>query len=190
MEVKADWLSLQQQEKFMALSTYLVGGGIALAAVALVPFALPSSKRVERSGFVPAPPEAVYELVSTTSGFQTFNPYKDEEPDLKIKPFGPEAGIGAGFAFEGKSATGTQTITAAKTNQSVTMQIDLGSMGKPVQTFTLTPEKDGTRVVWATESAFGYNPISRVFGLFMDGYLGPSYERGLANLSKVAGSKG
>ncbi len=173
----------------MALSTYLIGSGVALAALALVPFALPSSKRVERSGFVPAPPQAVYALVSTTAGFQTFNPYKDEEPDLNIKPFGPESGIGAGFAFAGKSATGTQTIIAAETDRSVTMQIDLGSMGKPVQSFTLTPEKDGTRVVWATESAFGYNPIGRVFGLFMDGYLGPTYERGLANLAKSASAR-
>jgi hypothetical protein len=173
----------------MALNTYLIAGGIALAVIAILPFALPSSKRVERAGFVPALPEAVFALVSTTSGFQTFNPYKDADANLKIKPFGPDAGIGAGFAFEGKDATGTQTIIALAPNQSVTMQIDLGPMGKPVQTFTLSPEKDGTRVVWATERAFGYNPVGRVFGLFMDGYLGPTYERGLAKLAKAAGSK-
>jgi hypothetical protein len=59
-------------------------------------------------------------------------------------------------------------------------------MGKPTQSFTLTPESGKTRVVWATESEFGANPIGRVFGLFMDGYLGPIYERGLKKLDRVA----
>jgi Polyketide cyclase / dehydrase and lipid transport len=170
----------------MALMNYAMGSGLVLAVLGLSVSALPATKRVERVGFVAASPATVYALLSTTAGFQTFNPYRDESPDLKITPIGPEAGVGAGFSFEAGSTKGTQTITAVSPNQSVTMQIDLGSMGKPIQTFTLVAENGGTRVVWATESSFGSNPIARVFGLFLDGYLGPTYERGLANLARVA----
>jgi Polyketide cyclase / dehydrase and lipid transport len=174
------------EERTMARINYAVGGGLVLGAIGLCVMALPASKRVERTGFVPATPEAVYSLVSSTSGFQTFNPYRDESPNVKITPSGPEAGVGAAFSFEADGTKGTQTITAVSPNQSVTMLIDMGSMGKPVQTFTLAAEKGGTRVTWATESSFGLNPVARAFGLFMDGYLGPTYERGLANLARVA----
>jgi carbon monoxide dehydrogenase subunit G len=170
----------------MALSNLVIGSTAIVSILGLVVLALPARKRVERSAVVAASPEAVFEVLSSTAGFQTFNPYRDDEPELKIVPFGPASGIGAGFAFEGKSTKGTQTITQCEPNKSVTMQIDLGSMGKPTQTFTVTPDSGGTRVTWATESAFGMNPIGRVFGLMMDGYLGPIYERGLANLAKTS----
>jgi Polyketide cyclase / dehydrase and lipid transport len=58
-----------------------------------------------------------------------------------------------------------------------------------VQTFTLTPVGNRTQVTWATETNFGANPVGRVFGLMMDGYLGPIYERGLSNLGRVAGAQ-
>jgi Polyketide cyclase / dehydrase and lipid transport len=166
----------------MASTTYMMSG----TGITRVALALPSTKRVERSGFVAAPVASVYARLVSTSGFQSFNPYRDVEPDLKITPSGPDSGVGAAFAFSGKDAQGTQTIIATVVNQSVTMQIDLGAMDRPVQTLTLTAENGGTRVTWATESAFGYNPVKRVFGLFMGGFLGPTYERGLANLAKVA----
>jgi carbon monoxide dehydrogenase subunit G len=168
------------------MKKFLVGGTILISTLGLAVAALPSKKRVERSALVSASPEHVFALVSSTEGFQTFNPYKDEEPNLVITPSGPARGVGAAFAFKGKDAEGTQTIVALEENKSVTMQIDLGSMGRPTQSFTLSPEGDKTRVIWATESEFGKNPMARVFGLFMDGYLGPVYERGLKNLDRAA----
>jgi uncharacterized protein YndB with AHSA1/START domain len=168
----------------MSLSNIVLGSSVVITVLGLVVAALPSSKRVERSTVLAASPEAVFGLLSSTDGFQTFNPYRDDEPDLKIVPFGPASGVGAGFTFQGKDTKGTQTITAIEPNKSVTMVIDLGSMGKPVQTFSLQAENGGTRVSWATESTFGMNPVGRVFGLMMDRYLGPIYERGLANMAK------
>ncbi|MEM6382982.1 MAG: SRPBCC family protein [Pseudomonadota bacterium] len=156
---------------------------IALAAIA--PFALPSSKTVERTAIVDADPSDIYALLASTQGFQTFNPYRDTDPNLAITPMGPEAGIGAAFAFKGKEGEGTQTITRLEENTEVEMLIDLGAMGQPVQTFTLNAHADGTQIVWSVESEFGLNPIGRVFGLFMDGMLGPIYERGLSNLANV-----
>jgi carbon monoxide dehydrogenase subunit G len=170
----------------MAIATYMMGFAAVAGAISAAVAMLPGSRRVERTGFVSAPPETVFALIESTEGFQRFNPYRDDEPNLKITPIGPAAGIGAGFAFEGKSASGTQTIVALERNRSVTMQIDLGSMGKPVQSISLKPENGGTRITWATESQFGANPIQRVFGMFLDRMLGPTYERGIDNLAKAS----
>ena len=100
----------------------------------------------------------------------------------EIEPFGPATGVGSGFRFQGKEGKGTQTVTAV-TDTSVTHLIDLGSMGKPLQTFTVTPNAGGSRVVWSVTSDMGLNPIFRIFGLFMDRMLGKTYELGLRNMA-------
>jgi uncharacterized protein YndB with AHSA1/START domain len=168
------------------MASYLQIAAVAAAVIVAAPFLLPSSKTVERSALVKASPEAVFATLTSTAGYQTINPYKDLDPNLKATPFGPEAGVGAGFAFESKDGKGTSTITAVEPNKSVTYQIDLGFMGKPVQTITMTPENGGTRVKWSVTSTFGMNPMGRVFGLFMDGMLGPHYELGLKNMDRIA----
>lgn len=169
----------------MTLTTIATISGAILVALIAAPYALPDHKVVERAAIIEATPDAIYPLLTSSAGFQTFNPYKDADPDLEIIFQGSAEGVGSGFAFSGRDGQGTQIITDMQDNASVTMQIDLGSMGQPVQTFTLEPINNGTRVVWSVESQFGMNPIGRVFGLFLDGMLGKTYERGLENLSRV-----
>jgi hypothetical protein len=40
-------------------------------------------------------------------------------------------------------------------------------------------------VTWTIKGNLGY-PVERVFGLFMESMLGPTCEKGLANLKKVS----
>jgi hypothetical protein len=47
------------------------------------------------------------------------------------------------------------------------------------------PTASGTKVTWTIEGSLGY-PVERVFGLFMESMLGPTCEKGLANLKKVS----
>ncbi len=169
--------------------SYSIAAASLVVVIAGVVALLPEKVRVERSARIEAPPQTLFAIVSSTEGFQSFNPYKDDEPNLSIIPSGPATGVGASFTFKGKDSEGRQTIIAVEENRSVTMEIDLGAMGKPVQSFVLTPEGTGTRVTWATESHFGVNPVGRLFGLMMDGYLGPISERGLAKLERAATKK-
>lgn len=169
----------------MGMQTYLTIGGAALAVIAVVPFLLPAKARVERSAVVAAAPEAVFPLINSSEGFNRFNPFRDRDPDLKVTYSGPKEGPGASFSWKGKEGSGTQTINSVEDGRRVAMQLDLGAMGRPVQAFTLEPAQGGTKVTWSLDADFGLNPVSRVFGLFMDGMLGPIYVQGLENLSKV-----
>lgn len=165
--------------------TFLYIALIAIAAITGIALLLPRKVVVTRSADVPFSPAEVIERVASTAGFQTFNPYLSSDPDLKIVPFGPEAGVGAGFRFEGKEGKGTQTITAV-TENSVTHLIDLGAMGKPVQMIKAEETARGSKVIWTVTSDMGFNPVFRIFGLFMDRMLGGTYERGLKNISALA----
>ncbi|MEO0487755.1 MAG: SRPBCC family protein [Pseudomonadota bacterium] len=156
-----------------------------IAALALLALLLPRKAVVTRHAHVALSPEDVIARVASTEGFQTFNPYCTTDPELQITPFGPAAGVGSGFRFAGKEGKGTQTVTAV-TERSVTHLIDLGAMGKPVQVIEAEPTSAGTRVTWTVTSDLGLNPIFRVFGLFMDGMLGKTYELGLKNIKALA----
>ena len=156
-----------------------------VAAIVLIALCLPRKVAVSRSARVELTPEEVIARVASTDGFQTFNPYCTTDPDLKIVPFGPAEGVGSGFSFEGKEGKGTQTVTAV-TSSSVTHLIDLGAMGKPVQTIEATASDAGTQVTWTVTSDMGFNPVFRIIGLFMDRMLGKTYELGLKNLAAIA----
>ena len=156
-----------------------------LAVVTLIALLLPRTVVVIREADVAMSPEDVIARVASTDGFQTFNPYCTTDPDLKISPFGPAAGVGSGFRFAGKEGKGTQTVTDVSANR-VTHLIDLGAMGKPVQTIEAKATDAGAHVTWTVTSDMGFNPVFRIFGLFMDRMLGKTYELGLKNIAALA----
>jgi uncharacterized protein YndB with AHSA1/START domain len=171
----------------MALTTIVAASALALTAIAATPFALPDRAHVERTAVVHAPTAAVFGILSSSAGFDSFNPFRTSDPDLKVTFAGPAAGVGASFSWTGRSGSGSQTIVEVAPDERVVMQLDLGPMGNPRQTFTLRPAKGGaTEVTWALDAELGANPIHRVLGKFMDKMLGPQYELGLQKLSKIA----
>ncbi|MEM9425175.1 MAG: SRPBCC family protein [Pseudomonadota bacterium] len=157
----------------------------ALIALAAATMALPREVSVVRSAMLDADAATILALAASNEGYQVFNPYKSLDPDLQIALFGPATGIGSGFSFEGKDGTGTQTV-AEVTPERVVYAIDLGALGQPTQSIVAQSAGDQTRVTWQIDSDTGYNPVFRVFGLFMDGMVGPTVELGLDNLAEAA----
>lgn len=162
----------------------LISGGVLTLAVAST-YMIPSAVHVERTAIIDAEPAKVIAMAASTEGFQLINPYASTDPDLKITPFGPASGVGAGFHFDGKDGKGSQTVAAVTADQ-VTYAIDLGAMGTPTQTITVTAADGGTRVTWAMDTDMGMNPVARVIGLFMDRMMGATFARGLKNLAETA----
>jgi hypothetical protein len=165
----------------LSILGYGIGGLAVLAAGTML---LPRHVAVERTATFKGDPAAIIAMAASSAAYQKFNPYKDADPNLKVELFGPESGVGSGFKFQSKDGSGSQVISAVDTS-SVSYAIDLGSMGKPNSRIAVAPEGDLTKVTWRTEMDMGFNPIARVFGLFMDGMLGKTYETGLKNIEKA-----
>lgn len=160
------------------LLTGLAGLATMSAAALLV---LPRDVTVTRTGLVSAQPADIVALAASNAGYQRFNPYLSSDPELKISMFGPDTGVGSGFRFDGKEGKGEQ-IVAAISAGSVQYDIDLGAMGQPKQVISAVPQGDQSQVTWQMQADLGYNPIARVMGLFMNGMIGPTFERGIKNL--------
>ncbi len=166
----------------MTIWTFLTGGVGVIALAAVGALLLPKHVHVERQTTVAAAPEDILALAASNEGYQRFNPYLTSDPGLKITHFGPSTGVGSGFDFDGKEGKGNQTV-AEVTASSVRYDIDLGAMGKPSQMIQANPVGAGTLVTWSMDLDLGYNPVGRVFGLFMDGMVGKTFEQGLDNLA-------
>lgn len=164
------------------IATYAACG---VAALAVATQALPRHVSIERSALIDAAPEAVIDLAASNIGYQTFNPYKDLDPNLQVEMFGPASGVGSGFTFESKDGAGQQTVAAVSAD-TVTFALDLGPLGQPTQAISAVPVDGATEVTWTMDMDLGVNPIFRVMGLFMDSMIGPNFELGLANIADVA----
>jgi hypothetical protein len=151
---------------------------------------------VQRSATLQGDANAILEMAASNAGYQRFNPYKNENPDLKVELFGPASGVGSGFTFNTKDTSGSQVVSAVD-GHSVSYAIDLGAMGKPSACISVAPgdvsrrANDGSsHVTWRTDMDLGFNPVARVFGLFMDRMLGKTFETGLRNIEMaVAASR-
>lgn len=168
----------------MTLMQAVTWGGAGVAVLLASTYLLPRNVQIERTATIAAPAAQILALAASTEGYQSFNPYKNSDPNIIIKPFGPASGVGAGFEFKSKDGNGTSVVTAV-TDSSVEYQIDLGSMGKPTQVIKVVPSGTGSTVTWTMNSDMGMNPIGRVIGLFLDGMIGKSFETGFANLAKL-----
>ncbi len=163
----------------------ILGGAVGVVALAAAgTLLLPRHIHVERTSFVPKAPAAILAAAASTEGYQTFNPYLSTDPDLRIEPFGPNAGVGAAFRFEGKDGKGTQTVASVSASE-VHYAIDLGPMGRPKQAIKAVPDGAGAQVTWSMDADMGFNPVARIIGLFMDSMMGKTFETGLKNMAQA-----
>ncbi|WP_341863124.1 SRPBCC family protein [Gymnodinialimonas sp. 57CJ19] len=166
----------------------LIGLVVLVAVVAIVGMFLPRYVSVERDVIVDAAPEAVFPHVNSLQSFSEWSPWGDIDPEMVVTYSGPETGVGNVMVWESDHpnvGNGRQEILEVVENESVRTALDFGDMGTAEAWWRLTPEGDGTRVVWGLTADMGSGPVGRWFGLMMDQWVGADYERGLARLQET-----
>lgn len=147
---------------------------------------------VERSITIDAPPEAVYPLVSDFRQWQAWSPWEGLDPAMERTYSGPAEGVGATYSWSGnrKAGVGRMEILTAERPRSVTsdLRFDKPFKSQATQGMEIEPQGSGCRVRWTMTGE--KTPMVRVMSVFrsMDKMVGPDFERGLANLKRVAES--
>jgi uncharacterized protein YndB with AHSA1/START domain len=170
---------------YAAIALALVVAGILAYAATR-----PDTFRVQRSTGINAPPERIFPLIANLRSMNTWNPFVDPDPAIKVAYSGPETGKGAAHTWRGnaKVGEGRIEITEAVPPSRVAMQLD---MLKPMKAnnaveFTLQPNGSGTAVTWAMN---GRQPfIAKLMTIFIDcdRMVGGQFEKGLASLKAIA----
>jgi len=170
----------------------IIAGVGVLVIIGLVAYAasLSDTFQVQRSLRINASPDKIFPLINNMRGMNTWNPFSEADPDIKITYTGPESGKGARYQWTGNSKVGEGSIeiTDASAPSRVTLKLD---MLKPIEghntvLFTLVPNGNGTDVTWAMN---GERPlIGKVMDVVfnMDRMVGGQFEKGLAKLKAIA----
>jgi hypothetical protein len=168
---------------------------VAIGAFCAYAATRPSEFSVTRSATLPAPPEAVYPLVSDFHRWAEWSPWEKLDPGMKRTFDGPPAGQGAIYGWTGNDKVGQGKMTIFKAQAP-----DAGGTGevgiklefiKPFAStsdtvFALRKAATGTDVSWTMSGPVSF--LAKVFTIFrnMDAAIGPDFEKGLNNLRPVA----
>lgn len=167
-------------------------GGLALLVVLLVvvAFFLPRKYRVERSVVIAAQPEQILAPCADLSAWRAWAIWHQRDPNLKVTYSKPPTGVGAWSAWESKNeGNGKMTISSVAATKIVyALEFPDFNM-KSTGVMEVVPEGSQFRIIWSDEGDLGLNPLSRWFGLFLDGAIGKDFETGLQNLKKLVEKK-
>lgn len=146
---------------------------------------------VVRRAHIAADPARVHALIDDFHAWQQWSPWEDIDPAMQREFTGPDAGEGAGYAWQGnrKAGVGSMEITASRADR---IAIDL-RFTKPFKAendlvFDLVPAGDGTDVTWTMSGE--QRGLAALVGKLMpmDRLVGKDFEKGLARLAAAAES--
>src|SRR5258707_2715503 len=162
---------------------------VVVAALLAYAAAKPDTFRVQRSTTINAPAERIFSLIANLKSMNTWNPFVEPDPAIKIAYTGPDSGKGAAHTWSGNSKVGAGRIeiTDATPSSRVALQLD---MIKPMKAhnaveFTLQPNGNGNLVTWTMS---GHQPLmAKVMNVFIDcdRMVGSQFEKGLASLKTI-----
>lgn len=161
-----------------------------LIALLIVIALQPSRFSVTRTGSINATPEAVFPHINNLKQWEAWSPWAKLDPDAKNTFDGPAEGTGAIFRWAGNDQVGegVMTITESKPPELVKINLEFFKPmpGTSQVEFTLAKAGDGTTVTWTMSGENDF--IGKAFCLFMnmDRMVGGQFDKGLANLKRVA----
>ncbi|EIT68103.1 MULTISPECIES: SRPBCC family protein [Hydrocarboniphaga] len=174
------------------LSGLFIAFVIFVVAAVGVGFFLPDEAHVERSTVIEAPPATVYAVLGGFKQFNRWSPWADLDPKTQYQYSGAPFGPGARQKWQSDDPNvggGSQEILEVTPYSMVKVRLSFDSMSTENQlTYTLTPEGEGTRLVWAMDTGFGGDLLNRYFGLLFDRMIGPDFEKGLSRLESLVES--
>ena len=172
------------------LPLILIIAGVVVAVPIAIAATKPNSFRIERRATIKASPEKIFPLINDFRNWSSWSPWEKLDPNLTRTHSGALMGKGAIYDWEGnnKVGKGRMEIINANPNSQVTIKLDFIKPWEASNTtvFTLQPSGNDTTVVW---DMTGANPfMMKVMSVFksMDSLIGSDFEKGLAEMKRVA----
>lgn len=149
----------------------------------------PPTYLVYREVTINAPPEIIFPLINNAKLMNTWNPWMEIDPDVKITFSGPEEGVGAKTSWTGGKNLGTGSATVSEVVPNISVKTKLEYVEPHTMTqvaeISLKPSGSQTLVRWSVsgENVF----IGRIFCFFMnmDKMIGDTFEKGLGKLKNI-----
>lgn len=166
-------------------------GAAALVVVLLIVIATrPSTYHVERSATISAPPETVFAQVADFKKWDAWSPWSKLDPNMKTTFDGTQGTVGATYAWTGNDdvGEGKMTLTAVDPNKRVDIKLEfIKPFASTAQNgFKFEPAGKDTKVTWFMDGTNDFMGKAMCLVMDMDQMIGKDFEKGLADMKKVA----
>ena len=162
---------------------------IVIVAVSLLAQLIPAQWKVSRSIVINTQTESIYPWLVDVRNWKEWNSFSINDPDIAHSYPGTTLGVGAQDVWKSKKfGDGNATITSADPSTGVGFDLRFARMPDQASpgAFEFVSVEGGTQVVYWVSGKHGRNPVHRIFGLFMGGFLGKFFDESLANIKKLA----
>ena len=162
---------------------------IVIAVISVAAQFLPAKWTVTRTVVVNAQPASIYPLLVNIKNWQQWNAFSTKDPAIEHAYPTVDAGPGAKDFWKSKKfGDGNATITQADPATGIEFELRFDRMPNAVSPAEMkfSPVNGGTQITYTVSGKHGHNPAHRIFGLFMDKFLGPMFDESLANVKRLA----
>jgi hypothetical protein len=166
--------------------------GLVVVLVAFCGFVAtrPSTYVVQRTATLKASPDIAFAAVNDFHRWAEWSPWDKLDPRQKTTFEGAASGTGAIYGWSGNDdvGEGRMTIEESKANELVRIKLEFIRPFASTSTtsFLFAPAAEGVSVTWKMEGNNDF--VGKAFSVFMDmdAMLGKDFDKGLADLGKVA----
>jgi hypothetical protein len=151
----------------------------------------PKKYHLEREISINAPREKIWPQVSSLPNTHKWNPWSEQDPNIKVSFEGQEGAVGSVYKWESKEVgTGNQTITKLDQPGRVESRIHFIKPfeGEADVFIDLQETGNATKVTWGFNTEYAYPMNAMLLVMNMDKMMGDAYDKGLANLKRISES--
>ena len=158
-----------------------------IVIVTIMSFFLPSSFSIERKVVVNADIEQVFKQVSDLKNWKNWNVWALKDPQIYLDEANyskPSNEVGSNFKWDSKVdelGSGRMSIVGLVANSQIENIVDFG-MTHSKDNWLFKEAESGVEVSWGKTIDFGFNPVSKFFGLFLEEEISPDIEKSLQRL--------
>jgi effector-binding domain-containing protein/uncharacterized protein YndB with AHSA1/START domain len=174
--------------QILKIGLFILAGLIGLFAIGGL--IAPREVSLSRSTIIEAPQEMVFNTVNDLKTWESWSPWKEMDPAMKVTMGDPSVGTGAFYSWTGEnSGEGRMEITSSSAPEELTTHVDFKGQGGADAAWTFKPVDGGTETTWAFHTEFPY-PFNAML-LFQDfeGAIEKDYDRGLELLKEQVEAK-
>jgi hypothetical protein len=158
---------------------------IIVIVISLAGMFLPSTIKIERSIRIKAPVNIVFDQVNILKNWETWSPWKQSDPTVKLLYNDIAEGDGASFSWSGvNSDKGTLLITHSIPDSLVIILLEFKDQGSANVRFNFEESVGEVKVNWLFENEVGNNPLKRFFWSIGKKTIQESIDKGLNNIKE------
>ncbi len=160
---------------------------IVVVGLLIYTFIQPSEYEFSRTRVIDAPAELVYANVDDYKKWEAWGPWHEDDPSIVATYNEKSKGPGVSYSWTSANGDGKATRVEAVPHESLSDDLNFGSMGTSTAFWKFKPVDGGTEVTWgmrAENTPFMMKFFSAISGGY-DAMMGPMYERGLERLDSV-----